>query len=145
MKRSGALMVSVLMVAMGASAVRGEADYAYAPPGWYPGYPVVTDTIDEVLKEVDSPAQRSQLAEQWLAFSRQAIAKSIEQRGQWLKIQERQVQVQQQADQANVEAYRLQLQIEQLRADNLKLERENLELRQQLQARVTPPQTQPQS
>jgi cell division protein FtsB len=145
MKRSGVIVMSVLMVAMGASAVRGESDYGYLP-GWYPGYSELGGTIGEVLAAINNPAHRSDLAQQWLAFSRQAISKSLEQRSEWLKIQAQQVQAQQHADQSNVEAYKLQLQIEQLRAENLKLERENLELRQQLQAHATPPpQTQPQS
>lgn len=142
MKRSGAFVLSVLMAAMGANAVQGETGYGYPSFGWYPGYPEIIDKVDDVLREVDSPAQRSQLAEQWLAFSRQVIAKSVEQRGEWLAIQSRQLQTQQTAEQYNVEAQKLQLQIEQLRAENLKLERENLELRQQMQARATPPQTQ---
>jgi ribosomal protein L12E/L44/L45/RPP1/RPP2 len=137
MKLSQLLLLSLLMIPISMGEARGQP--LYASPGWGMDYPELVGRVGEVLGAIDSPAMRSQLAAQWIDFSKRIIAKSVEQRGKWLDLQAEQLQSQQQAAQLNVEAAKLQLQIEQLRANNLKLERENLELRQQLQAHAAPP------
>jgi hypothetical protein len=137
-------VISMLFAAAGLTAAAGQA---WADPGpgyvWGPDYAAIVSHVGAVLDAIDSPARKSALAEQWLDFSKQIIAKSLDQRRAWLNLQEQQLQLQQQAEQSNVDLANLQLQIEQLRAQNLKLENENLQLRQQLQGQSA--EAQPQS
>ncbi len=146
MKRSGTVAFSgaVLLLAMtvGQTPAIAQYDGGYAyPPGLYYGTPEYLDRIGEVLDAVDSPSRRSDLAENWLQFSKSAIAKNLEFRDRWLNLQKQQLSQDQRVEQQRLEMARLQMQIEQLRAENLKLERENLQIRMELngQAGRQPP------
>jgi hypothetical protein len=108
--------------------------YAYPSAGWYAyaSTPELIGRVGEVLDAVDSPQRRSVLAEDWLRFSKQAIAKDLEFQQEWLQLQRRQTAYQQEAEQLRLEAARLQMKAEELRAENLRLEQENLLLRREL-------------
>jgi hypothetical protein len=105
-----------------------QYDYGSPPPGAYPSgtLPEVFGRVGEILGAIDNPDRRSQLAEQWLQYSKQVIAKDYEYRQQWLDLQRRQLAQQQQTEALRLEVARLQMQIEELRAQNARLERENL-------------------
>jgi hypothetical protein len=111
---------------------------AYPPVGWQYGSPESLDRISDVLSAIDSPSRRSALAENWLQFSKSAIAKNLDFRDQWLNLQKQQLNQDQRAEQQRLEMARLQMQIEQLRAENLRLERENLQIRMELNNRTAP-------
>ena len=81
--------------------------------------------MGEILGTIDNPQRRSELAEQWLQYSKQVIAKDQEYRQQWLDFQRQQAAQQQQVEALRLEVARLQMQIEELRARNAQLEREN--------------------
>ncbi len=132
-------LIAAVPVATQAQAYPGS-DYA-----WGPGYEVMISRAADILQQIDSPARKSALAEQWLDFSKRMISKSIEQRGEWLGLQEQHLAAQRQASQADVDLAAMQVQVEQLRAQNLKLENENLQLRQQLQGPAAPAQPQAQA
>ncbi|MCU0914356.1 MAG: hypothetical protein MUC88_07335, partial [Planctomycetes bacterium] len=78
-----------------------------------------------------SRQDRSQLAEQRLQCSEQVIAKDLEYRQQWLNLQREQASQQRQVEQYRLEVTRLQMQVEEPRACNAQLERENLQGRSQ--------------
>jgi hypothetical protein len=92
--------------------------------------PQVADRIGEILGAINNPQRRSEVAQQWLQFSKQAIARDQEFRKEWLEVQKQQLRQQQQAQQFQLEVAQLQIRIEELRAENLRLEQENLQLRQ---------------
>lgn len=104
---------------------------AYGPPG-YVGTPEIVSHIGEVLAAIDNSDDRNRLAQQWLQFSRQTIAKDQELQQQWLRLQQQQLAQQQEADQLRFQVAQLQMRIEELRVQNLRLEQENLQARQQL-------------
>lgn len=145
MRRLGTVVFSgtvlVLAMTMGRTPAAAQYDgYAY-PPGWQYGSPEYLDRIGEVLGAIDSPSRRSDLAENWLQFSKSAIAKNLEFRDRWLNLQKQQLNQDQHVEQQRLEMARLQMQIEQLHTENLKLERENLQMRMELNnqaARPTP-------
>ncbi len=129
MNRLGALLV----VAGGAMALfspvigaRYESDYL--PAGGYSSstIPEILSRAGEILGAIDNPQKRSDLAEQWLQYSKQVIAKDQEYRQQWLDFQRQQATRQQQVEALQLEIARLQMQVEELRAQNARLERENL-------------------
>jgi len=136
MKRHGALIalaagVMALIPAatgarLGPTPVRYENDYL--PAGGYacPAIPEIIGRVGEILGAIDSPQRRSELAQQWLQYSKQVIAKDQEYRQQWLDFQRQQAAQQQQVEKLRLEIARLQMQIEELRAQNARLERENL-------------------
>ncbi len=151
MKRLGTLtaLVSVMTtipaiagVGLGPTPVRYSTDYL--PAGEYPNTasPEVLSRAGEILGAIDNPERRSQLAEQWLQYSKQVIAKDQEYRQQWLDFQRQQAAQQQQVEELRLEIARLQMQIEALRAQNARLEQENLlsqsKLGQSSQGRTTP-------
>lgn len=143
MRRPGTVALSAvgLLVAlmMGQTPAAAQYDgYAY-PPGWQYGSPEYLDRIGEVLSAIDSPSRRSDLAENWLQFSKSAIAKNLEFRDRWLSLQKQQLNQDQYIEQQRLEMARLQVQIEQLRAENLRLERENLQLRMGLNNQTAAP------
>jgi hypothetical protein len=115
----------------GPTPVRYVSDYL--PPSGYvcPAVPEIIARAGEILAAVDSPQRRSQLAEQWLQYSKQVIAKDQEYRRQWLDFQRQQLRQQQQVEQLRLEVARLQAQMEELRAQNARLEQENLYARSQ--------------
>jgi hypothetical protein len=141
MRRLGAWILPVAVIGLFA-ATRGSAeqqDYNYAyPQGWYysPDSPEAisraADAMSKVLNSIDSPQRRSMLAEQWIQFSRQMIAKSLAFREDWLNLQKQQTANQQEAQQLRVQMLRMEGEIEKLRAANLKLQNENLQLQMQL-------------
>jgi len=136
MKRHGALVVLVAGVmatiptAAGARLSPTPVRYANdsLPAGGYacPAIPEIISRAGEILGAIDNPERRSQLAEQWLQYSKQVIAKDQEYRQQWLDFQRQQAVQQQQVEELRLEIARLQMQIEGLRAQNTRLERENL-------------------
>jgi len=142
MRRLGALILPAavigLLAATAGSAEQPGYTYAYPPQGWYyyPDSPELiikeADTVSDVLSKIDSPQRRSLLAEQWLQFSRQTIARSLDFREQWLTLQRQQVANQQEEQQLRVEMLRMEGEIEKLRAQNLRLQNENLQLQLQL-------------
>lgn len=152
MRRLGAWILPVAVIGL-LAATRGSAeqqDYNYAyPPGWYycPDFPEAisraADAMSQVLNSIDSPQRRSMLAEQWIQFSRQMIAKSLAFREDWLTLQKQQTANQQEAQQLRVEMLRMEGEIEKLRAENLKLQNEDLQLQLQLKPTTgTPTSTQ---
>jgi hypothetical protein len=136
MRRLGASIVlaagvmTVVPAALGAQwgPTPVQYDYGYPPPGASPSgtLPEVFSRVGEILGAIDSPQRRSDLAEQWLQYSKQVIAKDQEYRQQWLDFQRQQAAQQQQTQELRLEVARLQMQIEELRAQNARLERENL-------------------
>jgi hypothetical protein len=137
MKRHGALIALVASVMamtpavtagqVGPTPVRYETDYL--PAGGYPNtaIPEILSRAGEILGAINSPQRRSELAQQWLQYSKQVIAKEQEYRQQWLDFQRQQAGQQQQVEELRLEIARLQMQIEALRAQNARLERENLQ------------------
>jgi hypothetical protein len=124
------MLFAVVALMTAASRAQAQPDPGY---GWAGDYAEMVDRASDILQSIDSPARKSALAEQWLDFSKRVITKTLDQRNAWLNLQERQLHLQQQAQQDNVDLANLQLRIEQLRAQNLKLENENLQLKQKLQ------------
>jgi len=137
MKRHGALIalaagVMAMIPAasgtqLGPTPVRYDNDYP--PPGGHSSdaVPEILRRTGEILGAIDNPGKRSELAEQWLQYSKQVIAKEQEYRQQWLDFQRQQAAQQQQVEELRLEIARLQMQIEALRAQNARLERENLQ------------------
>ncbi len=137
MRRLGALIVlaggaiamfaPVIGARPGPTPVRYESDYL--PAGGYacPAIPEILGRAGELLGAIDSPQKRSDLAEQWLQYSKQVIAKDQEYRQQGLDFQRQQATQQQEVEALRLEIAKLQMQIEALRAQNAKLERENLQ------------------
>jgi len=148
MKRHGALIAlaagvmamipAVTGAGLGPTPVRYDTDYLPAGGGtpnatsrvWEPyacpAIPEIIGRAGEILGAIDSPQKRSELAEQWLQYSKRVIAKDQEYRQQWLDFQRQQAARQQQVEELRLEIARLQMQIEALRAQNARLERENL-------------------
>ncbi len=152
MRRLGTWILPVavigLFTATMGSAEQGDYNYAY-PQGWYygPDTPEAisrqAEAMSKILAAIDSPQRRSMLAEQWLQFSRQMIAKSVTLREDWLGLQKQQTAYQQEAQQLRVEMLRMEGEIEKMRAANLRLQNENLQLQMQLkQTSGTPAPTQ---
>jgi len=110
----------------------------YAPPG-SAATPEIISRAGEILGAIDNPERRSQLAEQWLQFSKQVIAKDQDFRDNWLVLQKQQLAREQEAAQLRLEVAQLQMRLEELRAQNLRLEQENLLARQQLGQRANSP------
>ncbi len=121
-----ALIPSVTGARQGPTPVRYENDYL--PAGGYscPAIPEILGRMGQILGAIDSPRRRSELAEQWLQYSKQVIAKDQEYRQRWLDFQRQRSAQQQQVEELRLEVARLQMQIEELRAQNARLERENL-------------------
>jgi hypothetical protein len=144
------LLPALAIGSAGPTRVRGDrtdADpralpIAYENPGYAPmgpygawGYvatPEIVSRIGEILAAIDSPQDRNRLAQQWLQFSQQTIARDQEFRNAWLDLQRQQLRQQQQARQYEFEIAQLQMRIEQLRAENLRLEQENLQAQRRL-------------
>ncbi len=140
MRQAGAATVSLAMLLLALSAGQTAAQYGnYPPASWQYGLPESWDRIGDVLDAIERPSRRSEVAENWIQFSKSAIAKDLDYRGRWLDLQKEQLNQDQLADQRRLEMARLQMQIEQLRAENLKLERENLELQMALKSRSAAP------
>jgi hypothetical protein len=135
MRRSGiaVLVAAVLVMALGQTPASAQYD-GYPYPVY--GSPESLDRVGEVLGAIDSPSRRSALAENWLQFSKTAIAKNLELRDRWLNLQKEQLNRDQQVEQQRVDMARLQVQLEQLRAENLRLERENLQMRMSLNSQA---------
>lgn len=132
-----AIVVSILAVATTAVGAASYGSYPFLPANYPYGSPEFMDRIGEVLRAIDSPSRRSNLAENWLQFSKTAIAKNLELHDQWINVQRQQLRQDQVVEQQRLEMSKLQLRIEQLRAENLRLERENLQMRMEL--RQQPP------
>jgi hypothetical protein len=81
----------------------------------------------QILGVIDSPQRRNELAEQWLQYSKQVIAKDQEFRDNWLDVQRQQLAQDQEAAQLRLEVTQLQVRVEELHAENLRLEQENLQ------------------
>jgi hypothetical protein len=106
---------------------------AYESPG-SGATPEIISRAGEILGAISNPDRRSELAEQWLQYSRQVIAKEQEFRDQWLDVQRRQLAQQDQTQQFQLEMAQLQMKIEELRAENLRLQQQNLQTQRQLSA-----------
>ncbi len=120
----------LLVPVMGRTPAAAQYDnYPYPPASWPYGFPESWNRIGDVLKSIERPSRRSEVAENWIQFSKSAIAKDLEYRDRWLTLQKQQLNQNQQVEQQRLEMSQLQMQIEQLRAENLRLERANLELR----------------
>jgi hypothetical protein len=128
-----AIVLAAAIAGLGAEPVPFNG-YAYPPAGWCPfsSTPELIGRVGEVLGAIDSPQRRSVLAEEWLRFSKQAIAKDLELQESWLQVQKQQTTYQQQVEQLRFELARLQMRIEELRAENLRLEQANLQMRREL-------------
>lgn len=159
MKRLAVTGLAIAGVGLMTAATTRSAEqpgYAYPPSGYYycPDAPELiareADSMSQVLGTISSPQRRDMLAEQWIQFSRQTIAKSQAFREQWLDLQKQQLANQQEAQQMRVEMLKMEGEIEKMRAENLRLQNENLQLQLQLkqpagaQAAAPTPQTQPQ-
>ncbi len=159
MRRLGVLGLLAATIGLATTAAESanqpDYTYSYPPSGYYycPDSPEVitrqASAISQVLGNISSPARRDLLAEQWIQFSKQTITKSLAFRGEWLDLQKRQTQSQEEAQQLRVEVLRMEGEIEKMRAANLRLQNENLQLQMQLKQlaagpTVAPaPQTQP--
>lgn len=154
MKR-GVWLLTVMAVGLLAGASRVSAEQPDYPPYSYyygPDSPELiaksAEAMSSVLSTISSPQRRDLLAEQWIQFAKQTIAKSLSFREQWLDLQKQQVQNQQDTQQLRVEAMKMEGEIERMRAANLKLQNENLQLQMQLkqqtggQTTASAPQTQ---
>jgi len=136
MKRRGAFIVLAVgvmaMIPAATGAQLGPTPVRYdndsLPPGGYssPAFPEILSRMGEILGAIDSPQRRSELAEQWLQYSKQVIAKDQEYRQQWLDFQRQRSAQQQQVEELRLEVAKLQMQIEELRVQNARLERENV-------------------
>jgi hypothetical protein len=145
-------VVAAAMIFAVAPAVSRASDGGAVPVPGTCGIPIISgydiDAIGRVLDTISSPARRDALAENWMLFAKQSIAKSLDLGQQWVDIQKAQLQNQTQADQYQAEVLKLQMQVEQLHNQNLALENENLKMRLQLQQQsgqspsATPPKTQ---
>jgi hypothetical protein len=133
MKRIHILILSAGALAMvwpmsGAWVGPALANYGspYPGPQSYGGVTAaeMVSRIGEILAAIDSPQQRSKLAEQWLQFARQTIAKDLELRENWLRFQKQQMGQLQELEQLRLQVAQLQMRVEQLRAQNLQLEQE---------------------
>lgn len=122
----------ILTVGLAGIGAGSYGSYPYLPVNLQYGSPEFMDRIGEVLRAIDSPSRRSNLAENWLQFSKTAITKNLELQDQWINVQRQQLRQDHLVEQQRLEMARLQLQIEQLRAENLRLERENLQIRMEL-------------
>jgi hypothetical protein len=143
-------VIAIILALTGARADSRTSNHDYAPGGWNIPTAEIVNRVGEVLAAIDSPQRRSQLAEQWLTFARQVIAKDQDFRKAWLHFQEQQSEQQQEAEQLRLEIAKLQMRVEQLRAENLRLEQQNLQMQMKLaqgtsrQAlREAPPQSRP--
>jgi len=139
MKRLGALLtVTAIGLFAGTAQVWAQSDYSYPPANYYygPDSPELiarsADAMSSILNTISSPQRRDLLAEQWIQFAKQTIAKSLAFREQWLDLQKQQVQNQQDGQQARLEMLKLEGEIERMRAANLKLQNDNLQLQMQL-------------
>jgi hypothetical protein len=130
--RRPAGLIAVIVALAGATADSRTPNYGYAPSGSSITAAEIVDRVGEVLAAIDSPQRRSQLAEQWLTFARQVVAKDQELQKAWLQLQQQQSDRQQEANQLRLEIAKLQMRIEQLRAENLKLEQQNLQMQMKL-------------
>lgn len=140
MRQAGAATVCLAVLLLAVSAGPAAAQYGnYPPANWQYGFPESWDRIGDVLDAIERPSRRSEVAENWIQFSKSAIAKDLEYRDRWLNLQKEQLNQDQLADQHRLEMGRLQMQIEQLRAENLRLERENLELQMSLRNQSAAP------
>jgi hypothetical protein len=133
---AGAIAVTVLPVARNDDSggraygeVRPVVDYAYGypPPVAYGGVTpaAIVDRVGEILAAIDSPQDRSKLAAQWLEFSKRIIAKDLEFREQWLEFQKRQLSRGEEIERLRLQVAQLQIRVEELRAENLRLEQQN--------------------
>ena len=95
----------------------------YGPSG-YVGTPEIISHIGEVLGAIDNSDDRNRLAQQWLQFSQKTIAKDQQLQQQWLQLQQQQLAQQQEADQLRLQVAQLQMRLEELRAQNLRLEQQ---------------------
>jgi len=110
---------------IGGAAVVHSIAAAHGSPN-YVATPEIISRVGEILGAIDSPQKRTELAEQWLQYSKQVIAKDLEYRQQWLDLQKRQLSQFREVEQLRLEVARLQAQVEELRARNAQLERESL-------------------
>jgi hypothetical protein len=104
---------------------------AYGPPN-YVATPEIVSRVGEIIGAIDSPQKRSELAEQWLRYSKEIINQDMEYRRQWLDLQRAQLSQFREVEQLRMEVARLQAQLEELRARNAQLERESLRMPAQL-------------
>lgn len=95
----------------------------YAPPGSGATAEIIS-RAGEILGAISNPDRRSELAEQWLRFSKDTIAKDQQFRNDWLQVQKQQLAQQEEAGQLHLQIAQLQLQMEQLRAQNLQLQQQ---------------------
>ncbi len=93
----------------------------------YVATPEIISRVGEILGAIDSPQRRTELAESWLKYAKEVIARDLDYRQQWLDLEIAQLSRQQQVEQLRLEVSRLQLEVEQLRARNAQLESENLQ------------------
>jgi hypothetical protein len=135
MRRFGTLILPVAVMGLFATAASAQdLSYPYPQSGYYycPDSPELisrqAEAISEVLSKIDSPQRRSMLAEQWFQLSKQALARSLDFREQWLAVQKQQVTNDEEAQRVRVEMLRMEGEIEKLRSENLKLQNENLQL-----------------
>ncbi len=112
-------------VEVGSPAVVHSIAAAYGSPN-YVATPEIISRVGEILGAIDSPQKRTELAEQWLRYSREVIAKDLEYRQQWLDLPKRQLSQFREVEQLRLEVARLQVQVEELRARNAQLERQNV-------------------
>lgn len=91
--------------------------------------------MGEVLASINSPVRRQELAEDWLRFSKEAVATSWEFQKQWIELQKEYMRFQNQMEQFRLEIMRLQAEIERLQVEKLRLEKEKLELQREMAGR----------
>ena len=110
----GSLAVFLLVAGLGQTPAAAQYGNYYPPANWQYGLPESWDRIGDVLDAIERPSRRSEVAENWIQFSKSAIAKDLEYRNRWLSLQKEQLNQDQLVDQHRLEMTRLQVQIEQL-------------------------------
>jgi hypothetical protein len=127
MLSAGALAAVSLLSGVWIRPVLANYGSPYAVPQGYGGVTTaeMVSRIGEILAAIDSPQLRTKLAEQWLQFARRTIEKDLELRGDWLQFQKQQLSREEQLEQLRLQVAQLQMRVEELRAENLRLEQEN--------------------
>jgi hypothetical protein len=75
--------ISLAVLLLAVRAGQAAAPYGnYPPTSWQYGFPDSWDRIGDVLDAIESPSRRSEVAENWIQFSKSAIAKDLDYRGQ---------------------------------------------------------------
>ena len=140
MKRLIVLMLTFLVAPVaglddpGANMVSGRQGAGRFPHGcyWYFGPPQVIqaggDGLGEALASISNLGRRQDFAEDWLRFSKQSVARSLDFQKQWIELQKEYLRFESEMELLRLERLKLEAEIERLCVERLRLEKEKLEL-----------------